>query len=85
MQQIQITRPTHPDWSSERLELHETSFHEAGHAVLAALAGTYELGEIDARIGGGVWDNSIASSMDVCTANVTLAWDVSSILTASWR
>lgn len=52
MQQIQITRPTHPDWSSERLELHETSFHEAGHAVLAALAGTYELGEIDARIGG---------------------------------
>lgn len=55
MQQIQITRPTHPDWSSERLELHETSFHEAGHAVLAALAGTYELGEIDARIGGGAF------------------------------
>lgn len=51
MQQIQITRPTHPDWSPERLELHETSFHEAGHAVLAALAGTYDLGEIDARTG----------------------------------
>lgn len=47
MQPSPISMPTHPSLSPEELELHQTAFHEAGHAVLAALAGTYELGGID--------------------------------------
>lgn len=44
-------RPRHPTWSLEEQDLYEAAFHEAGHAVLAKVAGTYLLGLIDARVG----------------------------------
>lgn len=44
-------RPRHPTWSLAEHDLFEGAFHEAGHAVLAKVAGTYLLGLIDARVG----------------------------------
>ena len=46
---VRASRPRHASWSEDEQTLKETAYHEAGHAVIAKLSGTYLVGAIDAR------------------------------------